>query len=367
MRAKILLLGLVGSLLGACSSDPGQAQPPGSKIDCNGVERVVLDCRSEFAYDGVQGNVGVDVAGWFGVNADVAETALREVDQHVETYSAMHNRICRDYNACIVDPQEYRAESEKIRSHLVEMPTLLEALKKATSTDERMAILDRLYRGVVPEAERKDEVTFYLSTQAEIPGSGSRLVAPGESIPTGSALSFTVQASTDAFVYMFQVEPDGAMTVLFPEPRIGTRNPLVGKRAQRIPDSGQSFTLTGAPTVERVYFVVSREAVPELEKALAQARSADKPNVADSPVLASIASVEPRQAAESKGCTRALELTGTATPPAGKSECSRPRALQLSGDATSPAAPAQSSLAVRNQPGDDLIVEVFEFNHVATN
>src|SRR5690606_26735107 len=90
------------------------------------------------------------------------------------------------------------------------------------------------------------------------------------------------------------------------------------------------------------------------------------PNVADSPVLASIASVEPRQAAESKGCTRALELTGTATPPAGKSECSRPRALQLSGDATSPAAPAQSSLAVRNQPADALTVEVSEFTHGAT-
>jgi hypothetical protein len=364
MGARILLVGLVG-LVAACSGEPGQPHPPGSKIDCNGAERVVLDCRSEFAYQGIEGNVGFDVAGYFGMNADVADKALREVDQHVETYSAMHNRICRDYNACIVDPEEYRGESQKIRSHLVEMPTLLEALKKATSPDERMAILDRLYRGVVPETARKDEVTFFLSTQANIPGVGARIVAPGESIPTGSDLSFTVQASTDAYVYMFQVDPEGSLTVLFPEPRIGTKNPLVGKRAQRIPDSGQSFTLTGKPTVERVYFVVSRDPVPEIEKALSLARSADRPNVADSPVLSSIASVEPRQIAESKGCTRALELTGAPAAPAGATDCSRPRALQLSGDSTGPSAPTESSIAVRNRPGDDLIVEVFEFNHVA--
>lgn len=354
------LLGLVGALAAGVGCKPAGPEPGGATIDCNGIERVTLDCRAEFSYEGIEASADVDIASWFGTSAELAETSIRAVDRQVEQYSAMHGRLCRDYNACIVDPQQYREESGKIRAHLTEMPALLDALQKASNAEERMAILDRIVARVVPEeGAASEELTFQLAVHGQAPGGPPKIVRVGESLPTGSALYFSVRASTDAYVYMFQVAGDGAVTVLFPEPRIGTTNPLKGGVAKRIPDMDQSFTITGEPGTERVFFVVSRDPVDSLERALAQARGSSSFRVADDEVLATIASVRP-EASASK-CPRVLELN--AGPPTG---CAKPRAITLTpSDGAAGAVAEPSTLAVQSRPGDDTIVQVFELTHVA--
>ncbi|MBW2456828.1 MAG: DUF4384 domain-containing protein [Deltaproteobacteria bacterium] len=355
--------------LAACSAAGlGNNDHAGETRECAGEPRVMLDCSSEVSYQGVSGEAGVDVMGIGAVSGKFEDRAIRRVNDQVAQFVAAQTRSCREYNGCVLSGEQYRAEASETRRKLQVIPAALEALKMAKSETERARALDLLYRGVVPDDKRVEEVTFRLGMVAEMPdglGGGTFAVAPGGAVPTGAKVFFKLDVSKEAYVYMFQTTPRGEVNVLYPDPRIGTQNPVPARLASRIPDR-KSFRVNAKDLgTESVYMVVSREPVSDLNAALDKVKSGEVSTLAQSQMLRSVAMVAPPAAAK-KCKTRALVMEGGNG--GGGDTCTRPRGLELDDEGMKSRGvtigDVPAGMQVRTHPGDDLIVTVFPFEHL---
>src|SRR5690606_29768934 len=157
-----------------------------------------------------------------------------------------------------------------------------------------------------------EEVTFAIGMVAELPkelGGGRYVVAPGGAVPTGAQVHFEVRASAEAYLYLFQTTPRGEVSVLFPDLRIGTRNPLPGGIARRIPP-GKTFRVNERDLgLENVYVVVSRKPLEALDAALAEVKGGEVTTAAKSPLLGAIVKLRSEEQAQSCERRRVLDLT----------------------------------------------------------
>ncbi len=360
----------VALMVPACSA-MGPKNNAGEVRDCGSEERVLLDCSSEVSYQGTSGEAALSVMNIASAEGKFEEKAIRRVNEQVEQFVAIQTRACRDYNACVLSRDQYRAEAADTRRRMQVLPALQQALKAAKTEEERQRALDQLYRGIVPDDRRVEEVTFQLGMIAEIPaalGGGIYSVAPGGAIPTGAKVRFEVNVSRQAYVYIFQTTPSGEVNVLFPDPRIGTQNPVAGGSNARIP-ARKSFRVNSKDLgVENVYIVASAEPVADLDAALNKVKSGQVNTVTQDPLLKSVAMVAPAKDAQ-KCKSRALTLD--ADDGGGATGCTRPRALELDDEESSSGGASGSSLSVpagmqvRTPPGDNLIVTVFSFQHLS--
>jgi hypothetical protein len=383
MKLAPHVFALMTLLLSGCSSaGPGGGKQGGETVQCAGEARVTLDCSSEIDYQGAKGEASLDVMSIGGASGKFEETALRRVSEQIQQFTAMHTRACRDYNACVLSAEQYRSESADIRKRLTTIPVLLEALKSAKSEAERMRALDALYRGIVPEEKRVEEIAFDMGMIAEAGGDDRCMgctrevytVSQGDAVPTGARVVFTVAASKKAYVYMFQTTPTGEVSVLFPDMRIGTRNPLPAGVPTRIPSGTGMFRVNDKDIgTERVYFVVSQKSVPDLEAALDKVKQGSITTVAQNQVLRQVAGAPPPAAQDNCAKTRGLTLdSGSGAP------CLVRRGLEYDAQgeapsrhvaaappvAAAPQTPSAPSISVVTAPGDDTILRVFEFEHV---
>ena len=368
MRAWKRVVGAVlalGVLTGMnCQSAP--LKRPGEAFACKGAERITRDCASEVDYQGAKGSAEVNIANIGGVNGAYEDKAIRRVSEQLQQFVVLHKRACQDFNACIGTEQDYMEKSDKI----ARVPILMQAVKSAKSDAEREKALDVLYRDMVPAEARSEEITFQMGMTAALPsdlGGGQFMVGPGDSLPTDARVHFTVSSSKRSYAYIFQTTPSGEINVLFPDPRIGTSNPLAATTPARIPGSDQAFRVNEKDIgVENIYIVVSLAPVDDLDAALERVKSGEVTQLEQDSFLRGIAAVVPRSKA-GKCKARALELAESAS-----AKCVRPRGLDLignggrnqSGDSPSGAANQPVSIASRTTAGDDMIVQTFHFEHV---
>jgi hypothetical protein len=349
-------------LLAGCGGGPSTANTPAV---CDGQSRPQLDCSSEISYQGASTSGGLSVMSLASGHAKYEETALRRVDQETERYVATQTRLCREYNACVIDKEAYARESKESRDRLERVPALVESYKNAKTDAERAKALDALYRTTVPDEKRVEEITFRLAVEAEVPGSGVSSLAPGGALPTGARVAFNVQTSAEAFVYLFQKAPDGSLTVLFPNEKIGTKNPLPANAFARIPGGTQRFKLNDKDLgTEKVFLAISRKPIDRLDQALARVNAGALTTLDADPTLSAFGAVDDGASGPSK-CSRGLELE-TASAPSGTG-CVKSRGLELDGEGdggSAASAPVPLSLAARTEAGDDVIVKVFPFEHL---
>jgi hypothetical protein len=347
----------LAGLIGSCSS----AQTPPRDVACAGGEtRNQIDCSSEISYQGYSTKGGFGVANLASGEAKHEDIALRRVDEQTAQFVAMQTRLCRDYNACVLDKDTYAQETRSVRERLSRVPALIAAIKGAGSDVDRRRAIDELYRDTVPEDKRVEEVTFRLGMDAELPnsaGGGKISMRPGMPLPTNAKVAFTVEVSPEAHLYIFQKAPNGGLTVLFPDERIGTQNPLRG--GARIPSGSMRFRLNDQDLgTEQVFIAASRRPIPNLEASLKRVSSGQIESMKDDNLLKSFDRIP---AEEPKTKCRAFVLeTGSED-----SGCTRSRGLVLEDSEGSAGTPtsAAPALAARTEPGDDLIVKVFAFNH----
>ena len=334
------------SLLAGCGGNSGpNPETPGK---CGGEDRPRLSCESEFKYEGRKIEGGFSALGVGNGSAKTDETALRQIDQQTEQYVAQSRRLCDEYNACVLDKDTYATRSENLRRRMSKVPELYEGLKGAADDEARRKALAMAYQELVPDAERR-ELSFSLAVHAQKPSEAAASVIGGGSLlPTSTRVSFTINVSRPAYVYLFQKAPDGTLNVLFPDARIATRNPLPPSVDLRIPNGEAAFKLNERNIgTERVYVVASLEPLDSLQAAAERARAGQKPDGQ----LASVTTI-PNNAA---GCkTRALELDEGATP------CVRSRGLQLE---EAPASGGKASLRAQTEAADGVLVQVFSFEH----
>ncbi|HOX38584.1 MAG TPA: DUF4384 domain-containing protein [Candidatus Brocadiia bacterium] len=78
-----------------------------------------------------------------------------------------------------------------------------------------------------------------------------------------------IETEADTFLYVTQMDSTGKIDVIFPNPVLSdVRNPITSGSSLRIPDGEQGFTLDTNRGIEKVYFIASPKAVPELEALL---------------------------------------------------------------------------------------------------
>lgn len=342
-RAAALGVVLWG-LVTACGGGPAPDQPR----RCSGEERPQLSCESEFKYEGRNIEGGFSALGVGSANAKTDEVALRQIDQQTEQYVAQARRLCDEYNACVLDKDTYATRSENLRRRMSKVPELYDGLKTATDDDARRKALANAYQELVPDAERR-ELSLTLDVRAQKPSEAApSVVGLGGALSTGTRVSFAVKVSRPAYVYLFQKSPDGALNVLFPDPRIGAKNPLPAAVELKIPTGDAAFKLNDKDIgTERVYVVASLEPLSSIQAAAERVAAGQKPDGQ----LASVAEIPSNGA----GCKqRALELDD------GAPACVRARGLQLD---EAPAGEARASLRARTEAADGVLVQVFSFEH----
>lgn len=358
----------VGWVAGCSAAPPNQGP-----VTCGTETREKIDCTSEVSYQGSNIQGGVSVLQFASANAKSEEVALRRVDEETERFIAMQTRLCRDYNACVIERDAYQREAREIRDRVGKIPVLAEAMKNAKTDDERQQALDQLYRSTVRDEYRVEEVSFRMAMNAILPesaGGTETTVFPGAPLPTKARVSFEIDVSKDAHVYIFQKSPSGELTVLFPNSAIGTSNPLRGGQRARIPAGDKRFVLNDKDLgMENVYVAVSREPLSNLEASLRRVASEQISSIKDDNLLQSFTAIEPEASTASsssnKGCkTRALELEGGSD-----GKCSRSRGLDLEGEPSGGgssggnSSSTATSFSARTEAGDGMIVKVFPFEH----
>jgi hypothetical protein len=348
----------------------GSTQPTGP-VTCGSESRERVDCTSEVSYQGAHTEGGFGIQQMVSANAKHEEVALRRVDEETERFISMQTRLCRDYNACVLDRETYTKETRIIRDRVQKVPALADAVKNAKSDEERRQALNELYQTTVSDEHRVEEVSFRLSMDAILPdsvGGGQVVIKPGMPLPTKARVAFELDVSKDAHVYIFQKAPDGAVTVLFPNAKIGTANPLKGGQRARIPGGDKRFVVNDKDLgIENVFVAVSYKPLSNLEASLARFSNEKATSIKEDNLLQSFTTIEDSSVASRPECkqkTRALELEGAAPAPG---SCSQSRGLMLEGPAESGGGGGgttpPASMSAVTEAGDGLIVKVFSFEH----
>ena len=350
MKTSVLIpsvgLALISISLAACGG-PAKSATGGV---CDGKERPQLDCSSEFSYDATNMQGGFSALGIGALDAKTEVKALHEIDTETQQYIVQSRRLCDEYNKCLINPETYSLRAENMRRRMAKLPELYEGLKNAADPQAQRTALSQAYHDLVPD-ESRTELKLNLAIVARLPGqSDAAPVVEGAKLPSGSRVSFSVQLSRAAHVYLFQKSPNGSFNVLFPDPRISVSNPVPAGQELRIPQGGASFKLDDKDIgTERVYIVASLAPIASLAQAVSGLQSGAAPAA---PVVAVTQLSKPADCPK----TRALNFENDA-PPAG---CTRERGLSFAEDA----APSQpSSVTARTEAGDSVIARAFSFEH----
>lgn len=397
-RSRGLVRSLVAALIalplgcgGGGATGPGAATSPGGgsegaaaslRAECGGVKRSAPECSSP-----------VDAKG-FAAESDATksqEKAIQRINDELKSLSAEQARVCEAYLGCSIDDAAFKRDMGLIKDRIASLPSLVDAMRSAKTYGEKKRALDGLYRGVVPDNKRVEELTFRMGMTAELPGGDLIDVQPGTTLPTNTRSAFTFEVSREAYLYIFQKSPTGEVNVLFPNALIATKNPLPAGQEAQIPPKGQRFRLNDKDLgMENVYIVASLAPVQSLDGALEKVKQGKVTMISEDSMLRGFTQVVPGTAPS--GCkTRAFELEPSPEPASGQA-CTRTRGLVLDpppaqdaprsapaggrvaqpseGSAPMPSAGTQTSmtgravLEVRTDPGDNMIVKIFPFKHV---
>lgn len=352
-RAGLGFLAVAGIVVAASSCVVKTA----GSVECGAEQRPSVDCSNEISYQGYKADGGFGILNLVSGGAKFQEVALRRIDEETERFIAAQTHLCRDYNACAVDKSTYSEKSSELREHLTKVGTLVGKVKTAPSDDDRMIALGELYQHSVPDEKRTEEVALKLAMEAELPsGGGAFTVRPGMPLPTGARAWTWVEVTPEAYVYIFQKSQNGSVNVLFPDERIGTRNPLAGSMRVRIPNEPLAFKLNDKDVgTERVYFAASRTPLASLDAALARVREGKVTTINEDNLLKGFTAL-PSAGGGGPKC-RAFELD---VPAGGSGGCTRSRGLELD---VSAGFGEGGSIGAVTEPGDSLIVYSFEFQH----
>jgi hypothetical protein len=373
MLAFIALAAPLGCGGGGASAPDGVAG--GEAVDCNGTPRQTVSCQ---APEG--GSLKVS-----GAETKAEETAMERINASIDELTAERMKLCSSYNSCAIDEASYKAGAEPLRQRFEGLKKAIDEMKTASSYGVRKRALDVAYRGVVPAAKRVEELTFRMGLQAELPanlGGGQVDIEPGSVLPTNARVVFAFEVTKDAHLYIFQRTPKDELTVLFPDKRIGTQNPLKAGNWIEIPPDGRRFRVNDKDIGdENVYIVVSQKPISSLDGALQKVKDGAVTKIGDDNVLKAFTTVVPGKAKAE--CARGLEFDAAEAEepiPA----CRRSRGLVLDepeaekisfggegkthslGLMTDHKTSGRSApvMEVVTDPGDSVIVKVFPFKHV---
>lgn len=353
MLGRATLLTTMTTCLIAVACQGGSGRGAGTVVGaCGAEQRPQLDCESEIGFDSRKIEGGFSAFG-LSASAKTEVTALRQVDDAVKAYVVGSRRVCDEYNKCVLDKAQYATRSENLRRRLSRVPELYDHVREAHG-DARAKVVADAYEELVPDDQRVG-LSIDFSVMARLADEQtSHALRPGARLATGSRVSFKLRPSRAAHVYIFQKTPKGETTVLFPDARIATKNPIQASAELSIPPDGRMFRLNDKDVgTERIFIVASLAPLDSLASALERVGAGD----AEARPLRAISSLQAEGATPAGACPRALELEEGAGP----SPCVRRRGLRL--EDVGEVSAQSASLRAKSEAADSMIVQVFQFEH----
>lgn len=253
-------------LLAACKPGSGRVRPAADVTCPDGSLRPQIDCSQDVGLKGkvVGANASLGQIG-LGIGGSYEEGAVGEVTDSTYQLALQLESLCKDYNACVMDPAGYQAASSEIRAQLSEHVRLVGRLEGAAGSAEDG---DAVWANARPDlaaarvaADVRVEAVKAGSSQSLIHRSGDRLTA-------GDGFRLVLRPSVQAHVYVLLLSSQGEASVLYPDPRMGLANPAPGGSEIAIPPDGL-FVLDETPGTETLQVLVSAKPLTDLESRLA--------------------------------------------------------------------------------------------------
>jgi len=353
-----LVLGLVfvGLVPLACTGK----QQPGTLRKCpGGVEIVTMNCDGTIQYNGNAMKAEAAIKNIFSATASSTPEAVRDVSEGMQSYQETYRQLCEQHNACKLMGDEFTEQSREARLSLVDL-----------ATGEQKAQLAEVFQEQQPKTaggklQGYPQQTLSFRMVAQLPDGSQRIVRPNEPLPVGASAWFEVSLESEGYLYMFQKTQAAGVTALFPHAKIGIPNPLQAGRTYRIPPEPASFGIDDQDLgTENVYIFVSAEPNQEFDQEIKKMAAADSSKMSDYENVGSLDEMAP--GGNDPSCrTRALNYQSGQE--RAKPGCKRSRGLVLQGgsDNAEPNRQPKNSMQVQNDPGDDVIVKVFPWQHVS--
>lgn len=257
---------LTALLVPACKPNRDRKQPSADVTCPDGTLRPQIDCSQDVGLKGkvVDANASLGKIG-LGIGASYEEGAVGDVTDSTYQLALQLESLCKDYNACVMDPPGYQAASSEIRRQLSDHVRLVGRLEGAGGVPEAG---DAVWSNARPDlAAQRIEVDVRVEavkrgeTQALIHRSGDPLAG-------GDGFRIVLRPSLPSHVYVLLLSSQGEASMLYPNPAMGTRNPADGGAEIAIPPDGL-FVLDATPGTETVQLIVSKVPLTDLEARLA--------------------------------------------------------------------------------------------------
>lgn len=193
------------------------------------------------------------------------------------------------------DTQKYKEQLEKIEALLKEIADspkqdqsdkatlekvrkILLQLQKNDSPEARSQALEKLSALMSPEQQaemlKKQTLQFDIEYSYRKKGEGELLpLKQGAILHSGDTFKIVFTPKQDAYVYIFQIDSNEQLSRLFPNQQYG-ETPLsqpnhylrAGRTYHAPEEKNKSFQLDSKTGLEKIYFIATTEADPELEK-----------------------------------------------------------------------------------------------------
>ena len=250
----------------ACKPGP-ERQAPTADVTCpDGSLRPQIDCRQDVGLKGkvVDANASLGKIG-LGLGASYEEGAVGQVTDSTYQLALQLESLCKDYNACVMDPAGYQAASSDIRRQLSDHVRLVGRLEGASGSPEDG---DAVWANARPDLAAQ-RVAADVRVEAVKAGASQTLIhRDGDRLAAGDGFRVVLRPAVQAHVYVLLLSSQGEASVLYPDPRMGMANPAAGGSEIAIPPDGL-FVLDQTPGTETLQILVSSRPLTDLESRLA--------------------------------------------------------------------------------------------------
>ena len=272
MNCTTLRLAALGtcalSLVFGCGPRAPRSGAPGADVTCaDGTVRPTIDCSSDVGLKGkvVTANASLGKLG-LGMGGGYQEGAVGQVTDSTYQLALQLESLCKDYNACAVDPAGYSAGSSEIRAQLGNHVALVGKLEGAATSDEILG--DTIWENARPDLATSRLRVEYRVEAVPAGGGPTQLHRDQAPLQAGDGFRIVLRPSANAHVYVLMMSSQGAPTRLYPDASMGMSNPATGGQEIVIPPDGL-FVLDDVAGEEALEILVSQAPLTDLEARLA--------------------------------------------------------------------------------------------------
>ena len=264
-RRSILLTAVLAA--SACKPQPNGKRPSGDVTCPDGTLRPQIDCSQDVGLKGkvVDANASLGKIG-LGLGASYEEGAVGQVTDSTYQLALQLESLCKDYNACVMDPAGYQTASSEIRRQLSDHVRLVGRLEGSAESG------DAVWANARPDLAAARVSVDYRIEAVKAGGTQAVIHRDGDNLTAGDGFRVVLRPSVQSHVYVLLLSSQGEASVLYPDATMGMANPAAGGSEIAIPPDGL-FVLDAAPGTETIQVLVSKAPLSDLETRLAALKS----------------------------------------------------------------------------------------------